>query len=138
MKDITVIFNTSLIKSEINTEKQDFAREKTRIMQGQSPYIVNLSLNYAGENNGWSANVSYNRLGRRIAYVGTPVNPHTWELPRNSLDLNIQKDIAERFSVKAGIKDILNDPVRFVQYYGSDDSMELNTLKYVPKSLVLL
>ena len=51
LKDITIIFNTSLIKSEINTEKQEFAREKTRIMQGQSPYIVNLGLNYNGENN---------------------------------------------------------------------------------------
>ena len=135
LKDITLIFNTSLIKSEINTEKQEFAREKNRVMQGQSPYIVNLGLNYSGENNGLSVNVSYNRIGKRIAYVGTPVNPHTWELPRNSLDLSLQKNLGERFSIKAGIKDVINDPVRFVQYYGSDESVELNTLKYVPNRL---
>jgi hypothetical protein len=46
MKDLTVVFNTSLIKSEINTEKQGFARDSVRIMQGQSPYIVNLGLFY--------------------------------------------------------------------------------------------
>jgi TonB-dependent receptor len=135
LKDITLIFNTSLIKSKINTEKQEFAREKNRVMQGQSPYIVNLGLNYSGENNGLSVNVSYNRIGKRIAYVGTPVNPHTWELPRNSLDLSLQKNLGERFSIKAGIKDVINDPVRFVQYYGSDESIELNTLKYVPNRL---
>ncbi len=131
LKDITLIFNTSLIKSEIDTELA-FAREKTRIMQGQSPYIINLGVNYAGENNGVVVNVSYNKIGKRIAYVGTPVNPHTWELPRNSLDLTVQKNIGDRFSVKAGVKDILNDPVRFAQYYGSDESKELNTLKYLP------
>ena len=138
LKDITVIFNTSLIKSEINTEEQDFARDKNRVMQGQSPYIINLGLNYAGEENGLAVNISYNRIGKRIAYVGTPDNPHTWELPRNSLDLTIQKDIGERFSAKLGIKDIINDPVRFVQYYGSDESLELNTLKYNPNRSVAL
>jgi TonB-dependent receptor len=130
-KDITLIFNTSIIKSEINTELA-FAREKTRIMQGQSPYIVNLGINYSGENNGLIVNLSYNQIGKRIAYVGTPNNPHTWELPRNSLDFTVQKNFGEHFSAKVGVKDIINDPVRFVQYYGSDESMELNTLKYVP------
>ena len=135
LKDITVIFNTSLIKSEINTEKQEFAREKNRVMQGQSPYIVNLSLNYTGEENGISANVSYNRIGKRIAYVGTPVNPHTWELPRNSLDLNVQKNFGKSFTAKVGVKNLINDPVRFVQYYGADESIKLNTQKYTPNRL---
>lgn len=137
LKDITVIFNTSLIKSEINTELA-FAREKTRIMQGQSPYIVNLGLNYSGENNGLTVDVSYNKIGKRIAYVGTPVNPHTWELPRNSLDLTLQKNIGDRFTIKAGVKDIINNPVRFVQYYGINETMELNTLKYLPNRLLSL
>lgn len=136
LKNFTVIFNTSFIKSEINTEKQGFARETKRIMQGQSPYIVNLGLNYQGEENGLSANLSYNRVGKRIAYVGTPVNPHTWELPGNSLDFTIQKDIGERITAKAGIKDIINDPIRFVQYYGENENIELNTLNYKPNRLI--
>ncbi len=136
-KDITVIFNTSLIKSEINTE-QKFARERTRIMQGQSPYIVNLGLNYSGESNGLSVNVSYNRIGKRIAFVGTPVNPHTWELPRNSLDLTARKNIGNHFTIKGGIKDLINDPVRFVQYYGANDSKELNTNRYTPNRMFSL
>ena len=135
IKDLTVIFNTSLIKSEINTEKQEFARENKRIMQGQSPYIVNLGLNYANDDNGWSFNASYNVIGKRIAYVGTPTNPHTWELPRNLLDLNIQKNFGEHWSAKAGVTDVLNNPVRFVQYYGLNENIELNTLKYNPNRL---
>lgn len=132
LKNLTVIFNTSLIKSEINTSLQGFARDKKRIMQGQSPYIINLGLNYASEPSKFSVGINYNRLGKRIAYVGNPLNPHTWELPRNSLDLTLQKQIGKRVTLKAGIKDILNESVRFVQYYGTDDSIEADTYNYRP------
>ena len=132
LKDLTLIFNTSLIKSEINTEKQGFARDKKRIMQGQSPYIVNMGMNYQKKEANFSFGLNYNRIGKRIAYVGTPTNPHTWELPRNSLDLTIEKGLGKRISLKAGVKDILNDAVRFVQYYGPDDKLEMNTYTYIP------
>ena len=132
LKNLTVIFNTSLIKSEINTSAQGFARDKKRIMQGQSPYIINLGLNYASEASKLSVGVNYNRLGKRIAYVGNPLNPHTWELPRNSLDLTIQKELGKRVTFKAGIKDILNNPVRFVQYYGENDKIEADTYHFTP------
>ena len=132
LKNLTVIFNTSLIKSEINTSLQGFARDKKRIMQGQSPYIINLGLNYASEPSKFTIGINYNRLGKRIAYVGNPLNPHTWELPRNSLDLTLQKEIGKRVTLKAGIKDILNESVRFVQYYGADDSIEADTYNYRP------
>jgi len=132
LKDLTLIFNTSLIKSEINTEKQGFARDSVRVMQGQSPYIINLGMNYQNQESRLSVGLNYNRIGKRIAYVGTPTNPHTWELPRNSLDLTIEKGIGKRMSIKAGVKDILNDKVRFVQYYGPNDALEMDTYSYRP------
>lgn len=132
LKNLTVIFNTSLIKSEINTSGQGYTLDKKRIMQGQSPYIVNLGLNYASEVSKLSVGINYNKLGKRIAFVGTPLNPHTWELPRNSLDLTFQKQLGKRLTFKAGIKDILNNPVRFVQYYGPDENIEVDTYRYIP------
>lgn len=137
LKDLTIIFNTSLIKSEIQTS-QAFARETHRIMQGQSPFIVNLGLNYLNPDNGLSVNISYNKIGKRIAYVGTPVNPHTWELPRNALDLTIQKQFGERTTIKLGWKDILNNPVQFVQYYGANDEIVAPTNYYIPNRLISL
>jgi outer membrane receptor protein involved in Fe transport len=137
LKNLTVIFNTSLIKSEIHTS-QLFARDTVRIMQGQSPYIVNLGLNYQNPDNGLSVSISYNNIGKRIAYVGTPVNPHTWELPRNALDLTIQKQFGKRTTVKLGIKDILNDPVQFVQYYGENDNVQAPTNYYINNRLITL
>jgi outer membrane receptor protein involved in Fe transport len=137
LKDLTIIFNTSRIKSEIQTELS-FAREKNRVMQGQSRFIMNLGLDYLNPDNGFSVNVSYNTIGKRIAYVGSPVNPHTWELPRNLLDLTIQKPIGKRTTLKLGVKDILNDPVKFVQKYGTNNEVEVPTTRYVPNRQINL
>jgi TonB-dependent receptor len=130
-KDFTIIFNSSVIRSEINTNKA-FAREKYRIMQGQSPYIINLALFYNNIEKGFSANLVYNNVGKRIAFAGTPANPHTWELSRNSIDLTVVKSIGERLEFKLGIKDIFNEPVRFVQYFGSEDEVMVDTYKWIP------
>jgi outer membrane receptor protein involved in Fe transport len=132
LKDMTVVFNTSLIKSKINTSKQEFTRDTVRVMSGQSPYIVNLSLLYSNPDAKWDISLTYNTIGKRLAYVGTPTKPHTWELSRNSLDLTIQKGLGEKFLLKAGLKDILNDPVQYVQYYGTDESIKAYTRKYIP------
>lgn len=132
LKDMTVVFNTSLIKSEINTSQQEFTRDTIRVMSGQSPYIVNLGLFYNNPDTKWDISLNYNVVGKRIAYVGTPETPHTWELPRNALDLTIQKTIREKIQIKAGFKDLLNEEVRFVQYYGEKEDITAHTRKYKP------
>jgi outer membrane receptor protein involved in Fe transport len=136
-KDLTIIFNSSLIRSKINTNKA-FAREQSRIMQGQSPYIINLALFYNNANKQFSVNLVYNKIGKRIAFAGTPANPHTWELARNSLDLTVTKNIGERFELRMGFKDILNEPVRFVQYFGPEDQVEVDTYKWIPNRKISL
>ncbi len=131
-KDFTVVFNTSLIKSQINTSKQAFTRDTVRVMSGQSPYIVNLGLFYNNAEKGWDVNLNYNIIGKRIAYVGTPTNPHAWELPRNAIDLTIQKRFGGHLMLKAGVNDILKQPVKFAQYHGKEENIEVFTRKYVP------
>ncbi len=137
LKNLTVVFNSSLIKSEINTNIS-FSRDSVRIMQGQSPYIVNLGLFYNNPEKGLMMNLSYNRIGKRIMFVGTPLNPHTWELPRNSIDLSIEKKIGEHFDLKLGIKDLTNSPVHWVEYFGANDNIEVTKLKYVPNRKINL
>jgi TonB-dependent receptor len=137
LKDLTFIFNSSIIRSAINTNKS-FAREESRIMQGQSPYIINLALFYNNVNKNFSVNLVYNNIGKRIAYAGTPANPHTWELSRNSLDLTITKNIGKRIELRMGFKDIINEPVRFVQYWGAEEQVEVDTYKWIPNRKITL
>ncbi len=137
LKNLTVVFNSSLIKSEINTNIS-FSRDSIRIMQGQSPYIVNLGLYYNKPEQGLVMNLSYNRIGKRIVFVGTPLNPHTWELPRNSVDLSIEKKIGKHFDLKLGIKDLTNNPIHWVEYFGEKDEIEVTKLRYIPNRKITL
>ncbi len=137
MKQLTLVFNTCLIKSEISTNS-DFARDSVRVMQGQSPYIINVGLFYNNPENRLMVNLNYNRVGKRILFAGTPEIPHTWELPRNSLDLTVEKKIGDHFEVKLGIKDLINDPIRWVAYFGSTDNIEVSKLKYIPNRKINL
>jgi outer membrane receptor protein involved in Fe transport len=131
LKDLTFVANTSIIKSEILTNQSN-ARDSIRSMEGQSPYIINLGLYYDNLKSGTKVNLSYNKIGKRIVYAGTRSNPHTWELPRNSVDININQKIGKRTEINFSIKDLLNEKSRFVQYYGKNDSVELPTQVYRP------
>ncbi len=116
IRNLTIIFNASLIYSQVNDTASD-AREGKRPMQGQSPYIVNSGLYWHNEKYRIDANVMYNVIGKRIAYVGDIQIPHTYELPRNSLDFTLIKQLGKYLQLKAGVRNLLNAPVRFVQYY---------------------
>ena len=139
LKDMTIIFNTSLIESQI----EDFsasARDSLRALQGQSPYIVNLGLYYDNTEKGIMASLSYNVIGEKIIAVGTKSGtnavktPHTYELPRNVIDFTLSKRFGNNLVVKLGIKDLLEEPVRYVQRWkvetaGNSKTLELETFR---------
>ncbi|MCB9013143.1 MAG: TonB-dependent receptor [Bacteroidales bacterium] len=137
MKNLAIVFNTSLIQSEIQTDK-GFARDSARIMQGQSPYIVNLGLSYSDPDKGLLVSLNYNKIGKRIAFVGTDIQPNTWQLPRNSVDFTLEKTVAEKLSIKFGIKDLLNSPEHFVEYMIGDNQVEVTKVKYIPNRKISL
>ncbi|NJK86805.1 MAG: TonB-dependent receptor, partial [Bacteroidales bacterium] len=138
LKDFTVVFNTSLIKSEIKTDLK-FLTEKKRVLQGQSPYIINLGLYYQNEKSRLMVNLSYNRIGKRIVFTGTSEHPHTYEIPRDLVDLSINKGIGKRLELKLGIKDLFsNQPYEFVQYFGKDNSIPQKSTSYLPNRKITL
>jgi hypothetical protein len=97
---------------------------QNRPLQGQSPYIINMGLYYSDDETGFSANVAYNVFGPRIFSVGDKVFPSWWELPRNSLDIQIAKTWARRFETKFNIQNALNAAYRIYQDNNSDNKIE--------------
>jgi outer membrane receptor for ferrienterochelin and colicin len=115
-KDFTLILNASLINSEVNTDDPT-ERDSVRVMQGQSPFIVNAGLYYQNDELDLTITSQYNIIGERIVFVGDQDNPHTWELPRNSLDFTLIKGIGKNFQLRAGVRDLLNNKVNWVQRF---------------------
>lgn len=117
LKNFTVQGNLSYIYNRIASLK--------RPMQGQSPYIINLGLQYDLPKAGINTTLLFNEIGRRIYYVGSQTLnggtgssnddlPPVWEAPRPVLDLQIAKSvIRKRGELKLNLADILNQEAKF-------------------------
>ncbi len=133
--ELAVVFNGALIASEVQFKNEESAiDQRSRALQGQSPYIVNLGLYYdSHEDLGLSASVLYNVIGKRIVGIGKTLNndnpdaylPDAYEMPRNMLDLTIGKTLGEHCELKLGLKNLLNSPVLIKQFATYTDAQKI-------------
>jgi hypothetical protein len=114
LRHMVVVFNASLIKSELRSDEPN-AREEKRQMQGQSPYIINTGLFYENPNIGLMVSILYNVIGPRLMFVGDTDEPHIIQMPRNLIDITANKKLGTRLILKFGIKDLFNQPVELRQ-----------------------
>ncbi len=131
LKHFTVQGNLSYIYNRIASLK--------RPMQGQSPYLINLGLNYDLEKAGIITTLLFNQIGRRIYYVGNATSnssstnsdlPPVWEAPRPVLDFQIAKRVInKRGEVKLNIADIINRDAKF--YHDLNDNKKYNKVSDV-------
>ncbi|MBK9257478.1 MAG: carboxypeptidase-like regulatory domain-containing protein [Saprospiraceae bacterium] len=112
--NFSVNMNASIIFSEVDLGSSAVAQKRERALQGQSPYIVNTALYYANQSN-LNINLIYNVFGARIFSVGDDLFPTIYELPRNSFDISISKQVGKRVTYKLGVQDLLNARYRFFQ-----------------------
>lgn len=120
VRNLSLIFNGSLIKSQVDLGSAATFQNQKRALQGQSPYVVNGGLYYMNENNGMMVSVLYNIYGRRIFAVGDKNNPTVYELPRHSLDLSISRNICRNLDLRLGVQDLLNYRTRMKQDSNED------------------
>ncbi|HEX2535892.1 MAG TPA: TonB-dependent receptor [Chitinophagaceae bacterium] len=116
LKNFTATGNVSYIYSRVED-----TTGLNRSLQGQSPYLVNLGLQYDQEKSGFSATLLFNQIGRRILFVGNEAIPNIWENPRPLLDLQLaQKVLNRRGEIRLGLSDLLNRRAYF--YHDLDDN----------------
>lgn len=115
LKDFSWSFNGALIKSKVQFEKG--AKEEDRPMQGQSPYLINTGIFYKNEPLKMDIALLYNRIGKRIIGVGRSEGstgddsnsrvPHSYEMPRNTIDFSLAKKFGEHLELKLNVRDLL-------------------------------
>ncbi|EPR70085.1 TonB-dependent receptor [Winogradskyella psychrotolerans RS-3] len=136
LADLSLNVNVSIIQSEIEMAKgagqeyesrQQFARDgetidDTRELQGQSPFLVNVGLNYNNADSGFETGVFYNVQGKTLEVVGFGQNPDVYTQSFNSLNFNLSKSFGKdnRSKLSLKIDNILNDD-RLSQYESYGD-----------------
>lgn len=126
LSNLNVFGNLSYIYSDVDIADLG-PGQLERPLYGQSPYIVNVGLNYDNRDRGFSTTLLYNQIGRRIWLVGIDQDPHVWEAPRSVLDFQIVKRIGGFGELKLTIGDILNQSANF--YQDMDDNGKYNADK---------
>jgi outer membrane receptor protein involved in Fe transport len=120
LKNFTFQTNLSYIFNKVNDPDVKIDRP----MQGQSPYVINASLQYDIERAGISTTLLFNQIGRRILYVGNEQVPEIWENSRPLLDLQIAKKVlGDKGDIRLNISDIFNKRAYF--YHDVDKSRNL-------------
>ncbi|MFZ4107338.1 TonB-dependent receptor domain-containing protein, partial [Flavobacterium sp.] len=115
--DLTLFSNLSIIKSSVDVSNVNNANpEGNRPMQGQSPYVFNAGLQYANKDNGWIVSTNINRVGNRIAFGSSEVEPAIWEKARTFLDMQIAKSFNKnKIEIKLNIQNVLAQDLIFYQ-----------------------
>lgn len=110
--------NYAWIRSEVDVT--NVAGAYKRPLQGQSPYVVNTGLNYNNPENLLSGGASFNRVGKRIVFVGTDIYPDFYENPRSVIDAQFSMKMAksgkrENLVAKVQFNDILAQKIIIYQ-----------------------
>jgi len=121
LTNFSVFANLTYIYSKVtlaSTSSSGAAVSSNRPLQGQSPYLVNLGLQYNSKQGGWNGSLLYNRIGQRLALVG--INdlgfPDVYERPRDQVDIQIAKKIFNnRGELKLTWADLLNPAYYFYE-----------------------
>jgi outer membrane receptor protein involved in Fe transport len=124
LKNFTLHGNVSYIYNRVKDEEKTLDRP----MQGQSPYVINLGLQYDLEKAGLSTTVLFNQVGRRILLVGNEQVPAIWERGRPLLDFQLAKKlIKNKGEIRLNVQDILNRKAYF--YHDIDGNNKFSKIK---------
>jgi len=128
INSFSFVGNVTLIKStiQLNSDNSGF-QESERPLQGQADYIFNLGLYFDDLTSGINSSIVYNKVGWRIAKVGTSDLGNTLEKPVDVIDFSISKRFFEMLTLRLSVRDLLNQDKNFIQQApGGDQISELN------------
>jgi outer membrane receptor for ferrienterochelin and colicin len=115
LADFTIAGNFALIKSSVELHAGGMETTKERPLQGQSPYVINLLVEYANQRSGTEVSASYNVFGDRIVEVGISGTPDIYEEPFHKVDVVVTQPVWDRLNVKLTGQNLMDPEVRFTQ-----------------------
>lgn len=114
-EDLFLGANYARIDSEIDLgSNRGTQTNAQRPLQGQSPYVVNLSLSYLPVDAGIEASLLYNLSGARISQVGDSGLPDIYEQPFDQLDFTLSSALPwDGWKAKLRLRNLLDPEAEF-------------------------
>ena len=100
--------------------------DKERVLQGQSPYLINAGLNFTKYDGSIDAGLYFNVQGKTLQIVGQGYVPDVYTYPFNSLNFNSTYKLGsfDQFSLSISVENLLGDKLEsFYNSYGDNSSI---------------
>ena len=133
--------NASVIKSEQKMSDEEFQGRiitepnrvinRTRELQGNSPYLINTGLTYEIVNKNTEMGLFFNVQGKTLEVVGVGNIPDVYTDPFNNLNFTFNKKIGakENQTITFGVRNILNDTKQSYYYYYGEEQQNFSFFK---------
>lgn len=117
LESFTVIGNLTLTQSSVRVPQtgNSFITNTKRSLTNQSPYIINLALDYTGADSGLGARVLYNVNGPSIVEVGLQGLQDAYEQPRHIVDVSLSQELGKQFKIKGVVENLFDAPFLVTQ-----------------------
>jgi outer membrane receptor for ferrienterochelin and colicin len=125
-RKVGVMFNGAYLNSNVALGEAAVGQSDNRPLQGQSPYVINAGLFLSDREKNYQVNILYNVAGEKIMFVGFQDYPDIYEMPRHTLDLSASYLFKKGVEITAGVADILNYEVLWLQDGNNNGKLERN------------
>ena len=109
--------NVSWIDSEVRVREDVQGFDPTNLrrpLEGQAPYVLNVGVNYVG-NDGVDAGLFLNRFGERLTAAGGAGVPDIFEQSRNALDASLSFPMPSGVTAKLKATNLLDESFTYEQ-----------------------
>lgn len=142
IKNFGISVNYTYNKSQTTVPEQQYydasgiprTVNETRPLQGQADNIGNLSLLYKNTKIGFDMNLTGVYTGKLISVTNPLYELDYWQLPQFKLDFAFEKRLSKKYkiSIYGKVNNILNTPLKIVQYPPNGYANTANTANYLP------
>ena len=125
LRYLSISGNFSLVRSQVNIPEEELIiirasapnASRFRSLEGQSPFLLNLSASYENYNLGTVIGLYYTIFGDRLLSVAEGATPDIFEKARSDLDLTITQNLPANLRLKITAKNLLGSDVRQIQTF---------------------
>jgi hypothetical protein len=123
LNNFALMGNYTKVHSKVTTLTGVGLEKKDRPLQGQSPYVINLSLLLTMPEYGFSTSVMFHKFGERISEASTLASEDIREMPRNVVDITLTKTVLQNYELKFSAKDLFREPQVYKVQQGTIDQI---------------
>jgi len=125
LRSLSVGGNFSLVRSQVDIPEEEMViirvsdpnASKSRSLEGQSPFLLNLNTSYENYTLGTVIGIYYTVFGDRLLSVTEGATPDVFEKARNDLDITISQDLPANLRLKISAKNLLKSDLRQIQTF---------------------